>query len=256
MSKLKNKLIRLAYQKPELRKDLLPILKEAADYTTQIMSALEQNASDAAGLSSKCAENAEQAYRLNFEIRGALSTLVRKVGIMMEMLRKGQLDESWVRGEGRVIIQLLREANENSNKAVSHSGAARNEADRISASAKTIEQLATTLKGMKSASQKTAGWQDALQRYLDDPSPMQRAELSDYGMDMFRDAGRRMGYGKKELIEILTEERDRLRSSRFSPDVRGMQNYWRLAREGSPYAVNRLMRTGIFLHGIVKGWVR
>ena len=104
--------------------------------------------------------------------------------------------------------------------------------------------------------QKTAGWQDALQRYQEDPSMRNRADLSDYGMDMFRDAGRRMGYDKKDLTEILTEERDRLRAGNFSPDVKGMRNYWRLQRKGSPYAVNRLMRTGIFLHGIVKGWVR
>lgn len=94
----------------------------------------------------------------------------------------------------------------------------------------------------------------ALQDYAADPSPQNKAELSDFGINVFREEARRMGYDRTKMEAILREEAQRVRG--LTADATGLQAYIRMNRAGSPNPMNRQMRVGVFCQLAALGYLR
>ena len=98
----------------------------------------------------------------------------------------------------------------------------------------------------------TAG--KALTDFANDPSPQNKAELSDYGINVFREEARKKGYDRKKMLAIFDEEAKRARG--LTADEKGLTAYIRMSRAGSEHLLNRKMRIGIFCQLAAKGYLR
>jgi len=98
-----------------------------------------------------------------------------------------------------------------------------------------------------------SGWEAVLSAYVKDPSPYNKAELSDYGVNTLREAGAARGYSQAELSAIVREEMRRMRKAHLSADAAGLKKYMKLKRVGSEYPINRKMRVGLFLVAVARG---
>ena len=93
-----------------------------------------------------------------------------------------------------------------------------------------------------------------LNDWVGDPSRENEGELSDFGINLFRQEARKRGYGRNEMQAILVEESRRLRNVRADAD--GLKSYLRMNRSGSKYPMSRRMRIGAFLQLAAKGMLR
>lgn len=94
----------------------------------------------------------------------------------------------------------------------------------------------------------------ALRDFAADPSGENKAELSDYGINVFREEARRMGYDRRKMLAIMEEEAKRIRG--LTADEAGLRAYFRMNRAGSEHLVSRVMRIGIFCQLAALGHLR
>jgi len=87
-----------------------------------------------------------------------------------------------------------------------------------------------------------------------DPDRYNQGELSDWGINVFREEARKMGYDRDTMSALLGEEASRLRG--VTADEKGLDAYLKMSRSGSPILMNRRMRVGLFCQLAAKGVLR
>jgi len=95
---------------------------------------------------------------------------------------------------------------------------------------------------------------DLLKTYAADPSPYNKSELSDWGVNIFREEAYKRGYDNKAMLAIFGEETKRVRG--LTADEKGLMAYIRMNRAGSEYAMTRMMRVGLFCQLAATGHLR
>ncbi len=111
--------------------------------------------------------------------------------------------------------------------------------------------------GGRRAAEKAAGMAtaiSALQDFARDPSGENKAELSDYGINVFREEARAKGYDRRKMLAIMEEEAKRVRG--LTADEAGLRSYFRMSRAGSEHLMNRKMRLGVFCQLAALGHLR
>jgi hypothetical protein len=103
------------------------------------------------------------------------------------------------------------------------------------------------------ATSKTASWKDAFEAWEEDPSDENTAELSDYGINMFRDEAAKMGYDHSDFAAIFKEEALLIKRLGLKPTMDGVRKYMRARRVGQTYRMTRRMRVGLFMQFVAKG---
>jgi len=92
-----------------------------------------------------------------------------------------------------------------------------------------------------------------LEEYAADPSRQNQAEMSDWGVNTFReDLGK---IPDTDQGKLLGEERTRVQRARLTPDAAGLLAYLRVNRSGG-IRMSRKQKVGLFVHMVAKGWVR
>ncbi len=84
-----------------------------------------------------------------------------------------------------------------------------------------------------------------LEEYQSNPTTTNKVELSDWGVNTFREEARKAGYGRSEMVNIMREESTRVRG--LPPNGDGLLQYLKMRRAGSKYRMNRKMRVGLFV---------
>jgi hypothetical protein len=97
-------------------------------------------------------------------------------------------------------------------------------------------------------------YDDLLIAYAKDPNMTNKVEMSDYGINVFREEARKLGYGRPEMEAIFKEELGRVRG--LTADPAGLVKYLRTSRVGSKFRLNRKARAGLFLQLAAKGFLR
>ena len=87
--------------------------------------------------------------------------------------------------------------------------------------------------------------------YTLDPSEEKQSDLSDWGINIFRDEAAKAGFDNAARRAIVVEESKRVRG--LTSDMRGLMAYVDMKRVGSLYPLNRKMRIGLFCHFVAKG---
>ncbi len=95
-----------------------------------------------------------------------------------------------------------------------------------------------------------------LKAYADDPSSSNKAELSDWGINIFREGARKRDYDRAEMSAIMREEAIRIRRGGFGPDESGLNGYLKVNRAGSMFQLSRAMRAGLFCQLVANGLIR
>ena len=95
-----------------------------------------------------------------------------------------------------------------------------------------------------------------LKANADDPSDHNKAELSDWGLNNFREHARKRGYGHAEMSAIMREEAIRIRRGSLGPDAAGLAGYLKMDRGGSAFPMSRVMRLGLYCQLVAGGLIR
>jgi len=94
----------------------------------------------------------------------------------------------------------------------------------------------------------------ALRDFAMDPTGQNKAELSDYGINVFREEARAKGYDRQKMQAIMEEEAKRVRG--LTADEAGLRTYFRMNRAGSEHLMTRKMRLGVFCQLAALGYLR
>lgn len=103
----------------------------------------------------------------------------------------------------------------------------------------------------------STGWRDlarAMSEAQSDPTPRAMGELSDYAINVFREAARAQGYDRSEYKAMVREELKRVRG--LPATQQGLLRYLKMSRAGSPYRFSRTMRAALFVQLVAKGVIR
>lgn len=115
------------------------------------------------------------------------------------------------------------------------------------ASNRKLEKLSTSGGGMA---------EGLLEAWLADPSPTNRVEMSDWGINTFRADASKVPGGRDLTVQaVAIEEAQRINRARLGPTPQGLLGYLRLNRSGSEWALTRKMKVGLFLYLVAKGLI-